>query len=76
MILGPLFNQDVTAISPVAAQAGVRVLAFSNVTSAAADGTFLLGFRPEEQVERVVRYALENMQRRPDGPPPAPGRTG
>ncbi len=71
VILGPLFNQDVTAISPVAVQAGVRVLAFSNVTSAAADGTFLLGFRPEEQVERVVRYALENMQRRMDGPPPA-----
>ena len=65
VILGPLFNQAVTAVTPVAAQHGLRVLAFSNVTAAAADGTFLLGFRPEEQVERVVRYALEHVQRRP-----------
>ncbi len=78
VILGPLFNQAVTAVSPVAAQHGVRVLAFSNVTTAAADGTFLLGFRPEEQVQRVVRYALEHVQRQPDeatlpGTGPQPG---
>jgi branched-chain amino acid transport system substrate-binding protein len=80
VILGPLFNQAVTAVSPVAAQANVRVLAFSNVTAAAADGTYLLGFRPEEQVERVVRYALEHVQRQPEdaappgmAPEPGPG---
>jgi ABC-type branched-subunit amino acid transport system substrate-binding protein len=61
VILGPLFNQAVSAVSPLAAPAGVRVLAFSNVASAATEGTFLLGFRPEEQVARVVRYALENV---------------
>jgi branched-chain amino acid transport system substrate-binding protein len=65
VILGPLFNQAVTAVSPVAAQANVRVLAFSNVTAAASDGTYLLGFRPEEQVERIVRYAMEHVQRQP-----------
>ncbi len=80
VVLGPLFNQAVTAVSPVAAQAGVRVLAFSNVTTAASDGTFLLGFRPEEQVQRVVRYALERVERRPDeamppGSEPQPGTT-
>ena len=64
MILGPLFNQAVTAVTPIAAAADVRVLAFSNVASAAAPGTYLLGFRPEEQVERVVRYAVENVERR------------
>jgi len=66
VILGPLFHQAVSAVNPVAAQAGVRVLAFSNVTSAVADGTFLLGFRPEEQVDRVVRFALENVVRQPE----------
>lgn len=66
LILGPLFNQAVTAIGPVAREADIRVLAFSNVTDAASEGTFLLGFRPEEQVARVVRYALENVVRRPD----------
>ena len=66
MILGPLYSQAVSAVSPIAQQAGIRVLAFSNVASAAATGTFLLGFRPEEQVERVVRYALEHVERRPE----------
>jgi branched-chain amino acid transport system substrate-binding protein len=73
VILGPLFHQAVSAVNPVAAQAGVRVLAFSNVTSAVADGTFLLGFRPEEQVDRVVRFALENVIRQPEEP--LPGET-
>ena len=82
VILGPLFNQAVSAVTPVAEAADVRVLAFSNVTSAAADGTFLLGFRPEEQVERVVGYALANVERRVEEPvagavggaAPGPGR--
>ena len=78
VILGPLFNQAVTAVSPIAAQAEIRVLAFSNVTSAAADGTFLIGFRPEEQVHRVVRYTLEHVQRQhptPGEPDRCPART-
>jgi ABC-type branched-subunit amino acid transport system substrate-binding protein len=68
VILGPLFNQAVSAVSPVAAAANVRVLAFSNVASAAAPDTFLLGFRPEEQVERVVRYAVATVERQADQP--------
>ena len=59
VILGPLFSQAVEAVGPVARQADVRVLAFSNVASVAEEGTFLLGFRPEEQVTRVARYALD-----------------
>ena len=59
LLIGPLFSQAVRAVTPVAQAADVRVLAFSNVTSVAAQGTYLLGFRPEEQVERVVQYAIE-----------------
>ena len=58
VILGPLFGQAVSAVSPVATAADIRVLAFSNDASVATENTFLLGFRPEEQVRRVVRYAL------------------
>lgn len=58
VILGPLFGPEVTAVSPIARQADVRVLAFSNDASIATEGTFLLGFRPEEQVRRVIEYAL------------------
>ena len=60
VILGPLLAADVAAVSPIAAQANIRVLAFSNDASVATDGTFLLGFRPEEQVRRVVAYALNS----------------
>jgi len=59
VLIGPLFNRAVKAVTPVAQAADVRVLAFSNVTSVADQGTYLLGFRPEEQVERVVQYALD-----------------
>jgi ABC-type branched-subunit amino acid transport system substrate-binding protein len=58
VILGPLFGRAVTAVSPIAAAADIRVLAFSNDASVATENTFLLGFRPEEQVRRVVQYAL------------------
>jgi branched-chain amino acid transport system substrate-binding protein len=58
LIIGPLFSQAVTGVRPVAQQARVPVLAFSNVAAVAAENIYLLGFRPEEQVARVVRYAL------------------
>jgi ABC-type branched-subunit amino acid transport system substrate-binding protein len=74
VILGPLFGQGVAAVSPLAAQAGIRILAFSNDASVATDGTFLLGFRPEEQVRRVVDYALASgaLARPAPAPPPGP----
>jgi ABC-type branched-subunit amino acid transport system substrate-binding protein len=73
VILGPLFAPDVAAVSPLATQAGIRVLAFSNDATVATDGTYLLGFRPEEQVRRVVAYALASgtlvrAEPRPPGP--------
>lgn len=59
LILGPLFSQAVAAVTPIAQEADIPVLAFSNVATVAADGTYLLGFRPEEQIRRVVRHALD-----------------
>lgn len=59
ILIGPLFSQAVKAVTPIAQAADVRVLAFSNVSAVADEGTYLLGFRPEEQVDRVVQYALD-----------------
>ena len=59
VLIGPLFSQAVKAVTPIAQEADIRVLAFSNVSTVAAEGTYLLGFRPEEQVDRVVQYALD-----------------
>jgi branched-chain amino acid transport system substrate-binding protein len=57
LLIGPLFGRSAVAVAPVAAERGVGVISFSNDASIARPGLYVLGFRPEEQVERVVGYA-------------------
>ncbi|MEO1016873.1 MAG: penicillin-binding protein activator [Pseudomonadota bacterium] len=57
IIVGPLFSAAAAAIGPIAAEDGLKVLAFSNDATVARPDLFVLGFRPEEQVERVVAFA-------------------
>jgi ABC-type branched-subunit amino acid transport system substrate-binding protein len=57
LILGPLRAEDVRAVTPVAQRTRVPVIAFSNDVSAAAPGTYILGFTPTQAVERVVAQA-------------------
>ncbi len=58
LILGPLFSASVRAVAPIAQQAGVPVLAFSNDSQVAGNGIYLLGFLPQQEVNRVVSYSL------------------
>jgi ABC-type branched-subunit amino acid transport system substrate-binding protein len=57
LFLGPLLAADVRAVAPIARSARVPVIAFSNDASAAAPGTFLMGFSPAQSVERIVSFA-------------------
>jgi len=57
VILGPLFAQEVQAVKPVAAAAGVEVLAFSTDWTVAGGGAHVLGFVPADQIGRVEGYA-------------------
>ena len=57
LILGPLLAADVRAVSPVARRANVPVVAFSNDSSVAGNGTYILGFTPAQAIDRVVRYS-------------------
>jgi ABC-type branched-subunit amino acid transport system substrate-binding protein len=57
IIIGPLLAAEVGAVKPLAAAAKIPVLAFSNATQFAGDGTWLLGFQPRQEVMRVVQYA-------------------
>ena len=57
IILGPLLSTEVQAVSPVARERNVNVIAFSSVSSVATQGTFLMSFLPDEEVSNVVRYA-------------------
>jgi len=57
LFLGPLLATDVRAIAPVAARAGAPIVSFSNDSSIAGNGVFVMGFSPDQAVRRVVDYA-------------------
>lgn len=57
LILGPLLAEDVRAVSPIARRANVPVVAFSNDSSVAGNGTYILGFTPLQAIDRVVLYS-------------------
>ncbi|MEJ7926140.1 penicillin-binding protein activator [Sphingobium sp. AN641] len=57
LILGPLLSEDARVIGPIAARANVPVISFSNDMSVAGSGVFLLGYSPNQSIERVVDFA-------------------
>jgi ABC-type branched-subunit amino acid transport system substrate-binding protein len=63
LILGPLFAKSVAAVAPVARQANVPVIAFSNDRQVAGNGVFLLSFQAAPEVNRVVDYAAKQGKR-------------
>jgi len=75
LILGPVFADAVRAVAAEVErrQAPVPVVAFSNDRSVAGDGIYVMGVLPEQEVERMVNYAVRNGLRRigalaPDSP--------
>ncbi|MGC4251119.1 MAG: penicillin-binding protein activator [Sphingobium sp.] len=59
LILGPLLADDARVIGPIAARANVPVISFSNDVSVAGKGTYILGYNPNQSIERVVGFARE-----------------
>lgn len=57
IILGPLFAASTTAVAPIAHNAGLQVISFSNDPTVAGPGIYLMGFTAQPQVERVINYA-------------------
>jgi len=64
LILGPLLADNVRALASVAGNASVPVIAFSNDTSVAGNGTYLMGFTPDQSIARVTSYAAGQGARR------------
>jgi branched-chain amino acid transport system substrate-binding protein len=54
MIIGPLTSGETAAVAGPATSAGVPVLAFTNDTSQAKPGVWILGITPGQQVRRMV----------------------
>jgi ABC-type branched-subunit amino acid transport system substrate-binding protein len=57
LILGPVFAQDVRAVQPLLRQSGINLITFSTDWSLASGNTFVMGFLPFDQVERVTGFA-------------------
>jgi ABC-type branched-subunit amino acid transport system substrate-binding protein len=58
LILGPVFSKQVTAVASIAHSKDIPVITFSNNVTVEGDGIYLFGFIPEQQVARIVQYAL------------------
>jgi len=63
LILGPLFGPAIDAAAPLVRDAGRLMIGFSNDIRVAGEGVYLLSFPPEEQVDRVVRFAAAHGDR-------------
>ena len=59
LILGPLLADEVRAAAPVARAAGVPVIAFSNDEGVAGNGVYILGFSPNQSIDRTVGLARQ-----------------
>ena len=57
IIIGPLRSQNVASVAQVAAPAGITVLGFTSDSSVAGPGVFVMGFTPEDEVDRIMAYA-------------------
>lgn len=63
LIIGPLFSSSVKAVAPVAQAANIPVIAFSTDKNVATQGIYLLSFLPEQDVDRVIDYAVSSGRR-------------
>lgn len=59
-IIGPLYSDAVAASAPLARAKNISVLSLSNTRTQASPGTYMFGFSPAEQTDRVVTYAIQN----------------
>lgn len=57
LVLGPLLAEDARIIGPIAARANVPVISFSNDSSVAGNGVYIMGYNPNQSIERVVEFA-------------------
>src|SRR5690606_31640164 len=58
IIIGPVFSTSLQAIADVVENNNIISLSFSNNANLANHtGIFLMGFSPEQQIEKIVDYA-------------------
>lgn len=60
VVLGPLLANSVRAVQPLATQAAVPVVVFSNDSRVAGGDVQIMGFVPDSEVQRIIGFAAEN----------------
>lgn len=73
LIVGPLFAASVSAVKPVVLASQINMLGLSTDMSLATPRVYMMGFAPNQQINRLVDYAAERGKRRyaamiPPGP--------
>ena len=63
LIIGPLTSSSVKAISPITKSYGIPVVAFSSDASVLQSQVYTLGLLVEEQVNRIIGYAIAKGRR-------------
>lgn len=58
MMLGPVFADSIRGAKPVAQDYAVPLVGFSTDRSVAGGGVYIMGFTPQEQIDRVVAFAV------------------
>jgi branched-chain amino acid transport system substrate-binding protein len=60
LIIGPVFSEHVEAVAPIARAANIPMLSFSNNPKVAGNGTYILGFSPQQQTRRIISFAVNH----------------
>lgn len=64
ILLGPIFADGIRAAGPVAKQSRIPLVGFSSDRTVAGGGVYILGFTPQQQVERIVKYSIDQGYKR------------
>lgn len=62
LIIGPLYASKSRRVRLLAQQAQIPVLSFSNDSTVAGNGVWLIGQTPEQDISVVLNYALQNVE--------------
>ncbi len=58
VVLGPLFADSIRVVGPLLGQENITMIGFSSDRRIAKPGQFIMGFAPEDEVRRVMHYAV------------------
>ena len=62
LIIGPLFSENARRARPLAAMANMPILTFSNDSTVAGQGVWLIGQTPEQDIDVVLTKALNEVE--------------